>query len=267
MEDRVNVPNEPKQAGLLTEVGTCRLAGRSFSSGCCFPASFISHQALFCHFLRSFTQRLAARLGGSGTQHAAEKAPRSQGRDSRPAALPPRLRSDWRFISCAFVLFLSAPASKRRTLTRSPLNALQTSPIRNEIRLNAFNMSSLNVNVCSGAFSLLKNVVFLRYIFTFSSSYFRAGENLSHMGNIFFTWQFPELMIEKSNSIPDFTLFLLQFWLTSECIKAFYCFRAAEMKSWGSYYFENCEWHWNLTSRFASAQCLYFDTSKDFMHF
>lgn len=60
MKDRVNVPNERKQAGFLTEVGTSRLAGRSFSSGCCFLATFISHPALSATFsghLRSGWQR------------------------------------------------------------------------------------------------------------------------------------------------------------------------------------------------------------------
>lgn len=73
MKDRVKVPDGRRAAGRLTEVGTSRLAGRSFGSGCCFPATFISHSALFCHFLRSFTQRLAAAttLAGGRARHAA----------------------------------------------------------------------------------------------------------------------------------------------------------------------------------------------------
>lgn len=50
--------------GLLAEVGTGRLAGRSISSGCCFPVTFISRTTAFSvrslrrEFLKSFIQPL-----------------------------------------------------------------------------------------------------------------------------------------------------------------------------------------------------------------
>lgn len=53
--------DKSKWIGLLAEVGTKRLAGRSISSGCCFPVTFISHKTAFSvrwlrrEFLKSFT--------------------------------------------------------------------------------------------------------------------------------------------------------------------------------------------------------------------
>lgn len=70
------------KTGILAEVGTKRLAGRSISSGCCFPGTFISHQTAFSvrwlrrEFLKSFIQQWALFAGvpfndrGRQTNHA-----------------------------------------------------------------------------------------------------------------------------------------------------------------------------------------------------
>lgn len=58
---------QPINAGLLAEVGSRRLAGRSVSSGWCFPGTFISRwtaslSARSDEFLKSFIQRVAVSL-------------------------------------------------------------------------------------------------------------------------------------------------------------------------------------------------------------
>lgn len=223
------MPNERKQTGSAYRSWNQQAGGSLVQLRLLFPGHIHLPSSALCHFLRSFAQRQTASLGGGWAQHAAGKAPRSQilgarGRrsDGGPAALPPRLSSDWRLVSCASVLLLSAPASKRRTLTRSPLRVLQTSPVRTKFHRNAWNMSS-HVNIYSVALKQSKFIricrfsaphfyfifiVFLKITYYFAKwvLYWGLWSNTWATWEIFYsTWRFSRLMIKKANSIPELT--------------------------------------------------------------